>query len=109
MKAATSISLLLEKCIERLPCPNSKIFKNLCSLLCADPSKTPDVANFWIFSKPISSPVTSKPNTPTSPSLTSPFEISFTCNKGGGIITLFNQHRVMYFIFSLKFALITSC
>lgn len=98
IKAANSISLLLEKCVERLPCPNPKIFKNLCSLLCADPSKTPDVTNFWIFSNPVSSPVTSKPSTPTSPSLASPFDVSFTCNKEGGIITLLNQHKVIYYI-----------
>ncbi|EDV27672.1 uncharacterized protein TRIADDRAFT_53613 [Trichoplax adhaerens] len=93
MKAANSISLLLEKCINRLPCPNPKIFKNLCSLLCTDPSKTPDVSNFWILQNLLASPVTGKPSTPISPGTASPFDVSFTCNKEAGIITLFNQHK----------------
>ena len=34
---------LLSLCTKRSPCPNGKIVKNLCSFVCCDPNKTPNV------------------------------------------------------------------
>ncbi|XP_013909711.1 PREDICTED: TATA-binding protein-associated factor 172 [Thamnophis sirtalis] len=39
--SALCIAKLLQQCIARSPCPNSKIIKNLCTSLCVDPHLTP--------------------------------------------------------------------
>ncbi|XP_029465800.1 TATA-binding protein-associated factor 172 [Rhinatrema bivittatum] len=39
--AALCIAKLLQQCTLRMPCPNSKIVKNLCNSLCVDPHLTP--------------------------------------------------------------------
>lgn len=39
--AALCIAKLLRQCTTRVPCPNSKIIKNLCNSLCVDPHLTP--------------------------------------------------------------------
>ena len=33
------LALLLKNCLDRKPCPNEKLLKNVCSLLCADRTK----------------------------------------------------------------------
>ncbi|XP_073057089.1 TATA-binding protein-associated factor BTAF1-like [Primulina eburnea] len=40
-KAAESLAELIHQCIERKPCPNDKLIKNLCTLACVDPRETP--------------------------------------------------------------------
>ena len=35
------MSQLLSLCRSRTPCPNGKIVKNLCTLVCSDPNYTP--------------------------------------------------------------------
>lgn len=41
--SAEQLAHLVELCVERSPCPNSKIISNLCSFLCCDPEFTPAV------------------------------------------------------------------
>ncbi|CAH3196884.1 unnamed protein product [Porites evermanni] len=42
-RSAKALAKLLELCMERDPCPNPKIIKNLCSFVCSDPAVTPSV------------------------------------------------------------------
>jgi len=43
-RAASSLSLLVQRCVTRETSPNAKIIKNLCSLLCCDPQYTPVIS-----------------------------------------------------------------
>lgn len=41
MKSAEALAELMYHCVERRPCPNDKLIKNICGLTCMDPSETP--------------------------------------------------------------------
>lgn len=45
MLSANHLAYLMEKCIERVPCPNVKIITNLCNFLRSDPDFTPNIPN----------------------------------------------------------------
>lgn len=42
--AAEALAELMAGCAARQPCPNDKLVKNLCSMLCGDSSETPCAA-----------------------------------------------------------------
>lgn len=42
--AAEALAELMVGCAARQPCPNDKLVKNLCGMLCGDPSETPVAA-----------------------------------------------------------------
>lgn len=42
--AAEALAELMVGCAARQPCPNDKLVKNLCSMLCGDPTDTPSAA-----------------------------------------------------------------
>ncbi|XP_064613763.1 TATA-binding protein-associated factor 172-like [Liolophura sinensis] len=73
-RAGKSLSLLLQKCSQRNPSPNSKIIKNLCSFLCCDPKVTPPVQR--------------------SPSIsTTDIPPEVDCTTTSGILTLLNLQK----------------
>lgn len=41
--SAEEVAHLIELCVDRSPCPNSKIVSNLCTFLCSDPEFTPKI------------------------------------------------------------------
>lgn len=41
MKSAEALAELMYQSVERRPCPNDKLIKNICGLTCMDPSETP--------------------------------------------------------------------
>lgn len=41
MKSAEALAELMYHSVERRPCPNDKLIKNICGLTCMDPSETP--------------------------------------------------------------------
>jgi TATA-binding protein-associated factor len=62
-RSAHYLAQLLGLCRSRTPCPNDKIVKNLCTLLCANPNVTPHVAD----PVPIATVPASPAGTPTTP------------------------------------------
>lgn len=42
--AATAVAELMAGVAVRQPCPNEKLVKNLCSMVCGDPCETPSAA-----------------------------------------------------------------
>ncbi|XP_077865248.1 TATA-binding protein-associated factor 172-like [Saccoglossus kowalevskii] len=90
MHAARSLARLLQLCVERTPCPNHKIVKNLCTCLCGDSTHTPNVMD------PI--PVITQPDTGNSSSSngsrpSTPSNWSGQCDKARGILTLVKQQQ----------------
>ncbi|XP_064635758.1 TATA-binding protein-associated factor 172-like [Lineus longissimus] len=75
--AAKNLAFLLNHCIDRTPCPNAKVVKNLCSFLCSDPSTTP---------------VVNQSNTNTD---ASSVDAAINCDVYSGILTLSAQARNM--------------
>lgn len=77
--AACNLTKLLEFCLDRSPCPNSKIVKNLCLFACNDPSATPNVAN--------------STKTPYLPTTTESTKDNMDDNGYRGIVTLLKQNE----------------
>ncbi|GFO18592.1 TATA-binding protein-associated factor 172-like [Plakobranchus ocellatus] len=79
-EASLCLAQLIKACIQREPSPNSKIIKNLCNFLCADPSITPQVER----------PMAPK-QTPQGMDIVEPH---VPCSPSKGILTLTNLQRV---------------
>lgn len=85
--AADHLARLMDLCVERVPCPNSKIISNLCTFLRSDPEFTPKIPSATGEGPSSDSGVEStgdgsRTGTPTS------FANNYT-----GILTLVNQQR----------------
>ncbi|KAG8325858.1 hypothetical protein J6590_056562 [Homalodisca vitripennis] len=86
--SATHLARLVDLCVERTPCPNSKIITNLCTLLRSDPEFTPrivDLENSSVGSSDsgVESSCSSRTTTPT-----------LNNDKYSGVLTLQNQQKV---------------
>uniref|UniRef100_A0A8C3PD79 B-TFIID TATA-box binding protein associated factor 1 n=1 Tax=Chrysemys picta bellii TaxID=8478 RepID=A0A8C3PD79_CHRPI len=91
--AALCVAKLLQQCISRAPCPNSKIIKNLCNSLCVDPHLTPLAA---CPAQPQSSHENSKgPNSERD-------GMHHTVTKHRGIITLYRHQKAAFAITSRR-------
>ncbi|XP_070608514.1 TATA-binding protein-associated factor 172 isoform X1 [Erythrolamprus reginae] len=91
--AALCIAKLLQQCIKRCPCPNSKIIKNLCTSLCVDPHLTP------LASCP-AQPQSSHENSKGSNSERD--GMHHTVTKHRGIITLYRHQKAAFAITSRR-------
>ncbi|XP_050815237.1 TATA-binding protein-associated factor 172 isoform X3 [Gopherus flavomarginatus] len=91
--AALCVAKLLQQCLSRSPCPNSKIIKNLCNSLCVDPHLTPLAA---CPAQPQSSHENSKgPSTERD-------GMHHTVTKHRGIITLYRHQKAAFAITSRR-------
>uniref|UniRef100_A0A4W4EM65 BTAF1 RNA polymerase II, B-TFIID transcription factor-associated n=1 Tax=Electrophorus electricus TaxID=8005 RepID=A0A4W4EM65_ELEEL len=84
--AASGLARLLQLCAARSPCPNTKIVKNLCGSVCADPALTPNAAC------PVPSPVPASEKDC----------MRHMVNKTKGIITLYRHQRAAFAITSKR-------
>lgn len=91
--AALCIAKLLRQCTTRVPCPNSKIIKNLCNSLCVDPHLTP------VASCP-AQPQNSLENLKGSNSERDGMHHTVTKHKG--IITLYRHQKAAFAITSRR-------
>ncbi|KAG8135443.1 hypothetical protein E2320_008472, partial [Naja naja] len=91
--SALCIAKLLQQCIARSPCPNSKIIKNLCTSLCVDPHLTP------LASCP-AQPQSSHENSKGSNSERD--GMHHTVTKHRGIITLYRHQKAAFAITSRR-------
>ncbi|XP_074928810.1 TATA-binding protein-associated factor 172 isoform X4 [Chelonoidis abingdonii] len=91
--AALCVAKLLQQCLSRSPCPNSKIIKNLCNSLCVDPHLTPLAE---CPAQPQSSHENSKgPSTERD-------GMHHTVTKHRGIITLYRHQKAAFAITSRR-------
>ncbi|XP_030628139.1 TATA-binding protein-associated factor 172 [Chanos chanos] len=92
--AASNIARLLQLCAGRLPCPNPKIVKNLCTSVCVDPLLTPTAA----------CPVPPTPATQESGKAAGSEKDSphHTVSKTKGIITLYRHQKAAFAITSKR-------
>lgn len=101
-RAANSLAILLELCMSREPCPNSKIVKNLCTFACSDPSTTPAINLNMTLStdEAPASPVSAgAPSCPLASQTGQGVsgndkERTIHCDQYNGILTLVQQHKV---------------
>ncbi|XP_044880863.1 TATA-binding protein-associated factor 172 isoform X3 [Mauremys mutica] len=91
--AALCVAKLLQQCISRSPCPNSKIIKNLCNSLCVDPHLTPLAA---CPAQPQSSHENSKGPSSERDGM------HHTVTKHRGIITLYRHQKAAFAITSRR-------
>ncbi|XP_054284779.1 TATA-binding protein-associated factor 172-like [Macrosteles quadrilineatus] len=83
--SATHLAHLVKMCVDRTPCPNTKIITNLCILLRSDPEFTPRVGepeSITGADSGVESSSSSRTNTPT-----------VNSDKFNGILTLQNQQK----------------
>ncbi|XP_075699358.1 TATA-binding protein-associated factor 172 isoform X2 [Rhinoderma darwinii] len=91
--AALCIAKLLQQCISRTPCPNTKIVKNLCSSVCVDSNITPSVSR----------PAPASNNTDHLKGLNSEKDgACHTVTKHRGIITLYRHQQAAFAITSRR-------
>ncbi|KAM3913658.1 TATA-binding protein-associated factor 172 isoform 2-T2 [Leptodactylus fuscus] len=90
--AASYIAKLLQQCIERTPCPNPKIVKNLCSSVCVDSGITPSV----------SCPTPSMNNTDVKVSNSEKDGVCHNVTKHRGIITLYRHQQAAFAVTSRR-------
>ncbi|XP_035387395.1 TATA-binding protein-associated factor 172 isoform X2 [Electrophorus electricus] len=93
--AASGLARLLQLCAARSPCPNTKIVKNLCGSVCADPALTPNAAC------PVPSPVPPAPEGAKA-SASEKDCMRHMVNKTKGIITLYRHQRAAFAITSKR-------
>ena len=89
--------------MERDPCPNPKIIKNLCSFVCSDPAVTPSV-NLSVSAATEEAPASPSPRGQTesncnlfSGAMTTAMERGNTvqCDQYNGILLLVQQQKVL--------------
>ena len=89
--------------MERDPCPNPKIIKNLCSFVCSDPAVTPSV-NLSVSAATEEAPASPSPRGQTesncnlfSGAMTTAMERGNTvqCDQYSGILLLVQQQKVL--------------
>ncbi|GAB1302362.1 B-TFIID TATA-box-binding protein-associated factor 1 [Apodemus speciosus] len=91
--AAQYIAKLLQQCTTRMPCPNAKVIKNLCSSLCVDPYLTPCVT----------CPVPAQSGQENSKGSNSEKDgMHHTVTKHRGIITLYRHQKAAFAITSRR-------
>ena len=92
--------------MERDPCPNPKIIKNLCSFVCSDPAVTPSV-NLSVSAATEEAPASPSPRGQTesncnlfSGAMTTAMERGNTvqCDQYNGILLLVQQQKVLTII-----------
>lgn len=102
-RSAKALAKLLELCMERDPCPNPKIIKNLCSFVCSDPAVTPSV-NLSVSAATEEAPASPSPRGQTesncnlfSGAMTTAMERGNTvqCDQYNGILLLVQQQKVL--------------
>uniref|UniRef100_A0A4W4EL65 BTAF1 RNA polymerase II, B-TFIID transcription factor-associated n=1 Tax=Electrophorus electricus TaxID=8005 RepID=A0A4W4EL65_ELEEL len=93
--AASGLARLLQLCAARSPCPNTKIVKNLCGSVCADPALTPNAAC------PVPSPVPPAPEGAKGDASEKDC-MRHMVNKTKGIITLYRHQRAAFAITSKR-------
>uniref|UniRef100_A0A8C9TWL8 B-TFIID TATA-box binding protein associated factor 1 n=1 Tax=Scleropages formosus TaxID=113540 RepID=A0A8C9TWL8_SCLFO len=89
--AAAFIAKLLQQCTARVPCPNAKIVKNLCSSVCVDPLLTPSAA----------CPVSPVQETAKA-GVSDKDGMNHVVNKTKGIITLYRHQKAAFAITSKR-------
>ncbi|XP_070579939.1 TATA-binding protein-associated factor 172-like [Ptychodera flava] len=90
--AASSLARLLHLCVDRVPCPNPKVIRNLCGSLCSDSSHTPNVTQ-PVPSLNLQEPGGSSNSNGSRPSTPVTAPISWQCDKSRGILTLVKQQQ----------------
>ncbi|TRZ04212.1 hypothetical protein DNTS_006480, partial [Danionella cerebrum] len=93
--AASNIARLLQLCSTRVPCPNAKIVKNLCSSVCVDSMLTPSAA--CPVPPPASAPVLQEGS-----KVADKDAMHHMVNKTKGIITLYRHQKAAFAITSKR-------
>lgn len=87
-RTAVALAQLLMLCVNRSPCPNGKIIKNLCSFVCNDTNQTPPVRLDGLLSNS-NSPVPTEDGMASSNNKS---DVS-TCGTSLGILTLHRKQK----------------
>ncbi|KAG1688012.1 TATA-binding protein-associated factor 172 [Nymphon striatum] len=85
--SSQSVTLLLELCLTRNPCPNPKIIKNLSTFLCSDEATTPRI-NFSVNPPQDNNTKESAGNGPVTP-----LSLYTDCDNCDSILTLVNLQK----------------
>lgn len=97
-KAASGLAYLVNACLDRNPCPNAKIVRNLVMCLCCDARYTPSASEPLSFSQESSGAGNFSDSEGTQPRSSSPsaLEIKTLCTKHSGILTFAKQQQVIW-------------